>query len=133
MRWTFAAWLIAPAPPGDGLRSCFGPRRGCGDEAAAANVALRTEGEKMGANAFINLWVATVPPPDPQRPGGLAGGALRGFRRIEVADVNLSKITVNHFHAPRSAGKLRAASRGAKHDKSMGLAAGGSCGPRRLR
>jgi hypothetical protein len=38
----------------------------------AAHVALRTEGEKMGANAFINLSVATVPPPDPKsQPGSL--------------------------------------------------------------
>ena len=33
-------------------------------------MALRTEGEKMGANAFINLSVATVLPPDPKGQAG---------------------------------------------------------------
>ena len=36
----------------------------------AANVALRTEGEKMGANAFINFSAAAVPPPDAKSTAG---------------------------------------------------------------
>lgn len=37
----------------------------------AANVALKAEGEKTGANAFINLSVSTVSSADPKAPGAL--------------------------------------------------------------
>ena len=61
------------APPGRTVERTFGFycrwfSHGAGVDYAkaftAANVSLKGEGEKMGANGFINLSVAAVPSPD---------------------------------------------------------------------
>jgi hypothetical protein len=66
------------APPARSVKKTFGfycrwfsyAGGDYGPAFTAASVALKTEGEKMGANAFINLSVATVPPPDPKGQAG---------------------------------------------------------------
>jgi hypothetical protein len=67
------------APPGRDVKKTFGfycrwfthtSGADYGAAFTAANVALKTEGEKLGANAFINLSVATVPPTDAKSTAG---------------------------------------------------------------
>jgi hypothetical protein len=67
------------APPGREVRKTFGfycrwfSPAGSADYGAAftaANVALKTEGEKTGANAFINFKLAAVPATDAKGTAG---------------------------------------------------------------
>jgi hypothetical protein len=67
------------APPGRTLKKTFGfycrwfSYAAGADYGAAftqANVALKTEGEKIGANAFINFSAAAVPPTDAKSSAG---------------------------------------------------------------
>jgi len=67
------------APPGRTVKKTFGfycrwfSYVGGADYGAAftaANVALKTEGEKIGANAFINFSAAAVPPTDAKSTAG---------------------------------------------------------------
>jgi hypothetical protein len=66
-------------PPGRKVERTFGfycrwfSPAGSDDYGAAftaANVALKTEGEKTGANAFINFKLAAVPPTDAKSTAG---------------------------------------------------------------
>src|SRR3989442_15259303 len=76
------------APPGRAVKKTFGfycrwfSYAGGADYAAAftaANVALRTEGEKMGANAFIHFSAAAVPPTDAKSTAGGGGMVVGGL------------------------------------------------------
>ena len=67
------------APPGRSVERSFGFycrwfTHAAGADYAkgltGANVALKTEGEKLGANAFLNLSVAAVPAGDAKGGGG---------------------------------------------------------------
>ena len=66
-------------PPGRDVKKTFGfycrwfthtTGADYGAAFTAANVALKTEGEKQGANAFINLKVSSVPPTDAKSTAG---------------------------------------------------------------
>lgn len=66
------------APPGRSVTKTFGfycrwfsyTGGDYGTAFTAANVALKTEGEKTGANAFINFAVTVVPPTDAKSTAG---------------------------------------------------------------